>query len=66
MMREKGWRSALVVTQYFHVPRTRLAVERSGVAPVFSAHAQYFEPRDVYSIAREVIGYGAYLLRADY
>jgi uncharacterized SAM-binding protein YcdF (DUF218 family) len=66
MMRENGWQSAMVVSQYFHVPRTRLAVKRSGVTPVFSAHAQYFELRDVYSIPREVIGYAAYLLRADY
>jgi vancomycin permeability regulator SanA len=66
MMGENGWQSALVVSQYFHVPRTRLALKRSGVAPVFSAHAQYFELRDVYSIAREVVGYGTYLLRADY
>ena len=66
MMRENGWRSALVVSQYFHVPRMRLALKRSGVAPVFSAHARYFERRDVYSIAREVVGYAAYLLRADY
>jgi len=66
MMGENGWRSAIVVTQYFHVPRMRLAVKRSGVAPVFSAHAQYFELRDVYSTAREVVGCGAYLLRTDY
>ena len=66
MMRENGWQSALVVSQYFHVPRMRLAMKRSGVTPVFSAHARYFERRDVYSIAREVVGYGAYLLRADY
>ena len=66
MMGENGWRSAIVVSQYFHVPRMRLAVKRSGVTPVFSAHARYFELRDVYSIAREVAGYGAYLLRADY
>jgi vancomycin permeability regulator SanA len=66
MMRENGWRSAMVVSQYFHVPRTRLALKRSGVTPVFSAHARYFERRDVYSIAREVVGYGAYYLRADY
>ena len=66
MMRENGWQSALVVSQYFHVPRMRLALKRSGVAPVFSAHARYFELRDIYSIAREVVGYGAYLLRADY
>jgi uncharacterized SAM-binding protein YcdF (DUF218 family) len=66
MMRENGWRSAMVVTQYFHVPRMGLALKRSGVTPVFSAHARYFELRDVYSIAREVVGYGAYLLRADF
>lgn len=66
MMRENGWRSAMVITQYFHVPRTRLALKRSGIAPVFSAHAPYFELRDVYSIPREVVGYTAYLLRADY
>lgn len=66
MMRENGWRSAMVVSQYFHVPRMRLALKRSGITPVFSAHARYFELRDVYSIAREVVGYGAYLLRDDY
>jgi vancomycin permeability regulator SanA len=66
MMRENGWQSAMVVSQYFHVPRMRLAVKRSGVTTVFSAHARYFELRDVYSTAREVIGYGAYLLRTDY
>jgi vancomycin permeability regulator SanA len=66
MMGENGWQSAMVVSQYFHIPRMRLALKRSGVTPVFSAHAQYFELRDVYSIAREAIGYGAYLLRADY
>lgn len=66
IMRENGWQSAMVVTQYFHVPRMRLALKRSGITPVFSAHARYFELRDIYSIAREVIGYGAYLIRADY
>jgi vancomycin permeability regulator SanA len=66
MMKENGWQRAMVVSQYFHVPRTRLALKRSGVTPVFSAHARYFELRDVYSIAREVVGYGAYLLRSDY
>ena len=66
MMRENGWQSAMVVSQYFHVPRMRLALQRSGITPVFSAHARYFELRDVYSITREVVGYGAYLLRADY
>jgi vancomycin permeability regulator SanA len=63
VMKEQGWQSALVISQYFHIPRTRLAVESYGVRPVYGAHAEYFELRDVYSIAREVIGYGAYLMR---
>lgn len=66
MMRENGWQRAMVVSQYFHVPRMRLAMQRSGVTPVFSSHARYFELRDVYSTVREVVGYGAYLLRTDY
>jgi vancomycin permeability regulator SanA len=66
IMREHGWQSAMVVSQYFHISRMRLALKRSGITTVFSAHARYFELRDVYSIAREVIGYGAYLLRSDY
>jgi vancomycin permeability regulator SanA len=64
LMKEHGWQSALVISQYFHISRTRLAVESYGVRPVYSAHAEYFELRDVYSIAREVIGYGAYLARS--
>lgn len=63
VMKERGWQSALVISQYFHISRTRLAVESYGVRPVYSAHAEYFELRDVYSIAREVIGYGSYLTR---
>ncbi|HEX4950381.1 MAG TPA: YdcF family protein [Blastocatellia bacterium] len=66
IMRENGWQRAMVVTQYFHVPRMRLALQRMGITPVFTAHARYFELRDVYSTVREVIGYGAYLLRTDY
>lgn len=63
LMKERKWQSALVISQYFHISRTRLAVRSYGVRPVYSAHAEYFELRDVYSLAREVIGYGEYLLR---
>ncbi|HKQ99342.1 MAG TPA: YdcF family protein [Pyrinomonadaceae bacterium] len=64
MMKERGWQSALVISQYFHISRTKLALRRSGVSTVFSAHADLFEFRDIYSTVREVFGYGAYLLRA--
>jgi vancomycin permeability regulator SanA len=55
------WSSVLVVSQYFHIPRCRLALSVAGFDHVYAAHARYFEIRDVYSIIREVIGYAAYL-----
>lgn len=63
MMAAHGWSSTLVVSQYYHVPRCRLALTRSGVVSVASAHADYFEVRDIYSTAREVIAYGFYTIR---
>lgn len=64
IMRRRGWKSAVAVSQYFHVPRCRLALRRAGIAPVYGAHARFFEVRDVYSIAREVVGYPAYFFGA--
>ena len=61
-MRAKGLQTALVATQYFHVPRTELALERAGVRVVGHSHARYAELRDLYSIPREVVGYVAYFL----
>lgn len=61
--REQQWHSVFVVTQYFHVPRARLALERFGFATVYSSHAAFFEVRDVYSSPREFVGYLSYLLR---
>lgn len=61
LMRKKGWHRALVISQFFHLPRCRLALQQEGILNVFSAHANYFELRDVYSTFREVIAYGDYL-----
>jgi len=61
--REHRLRTALVATQFFHVPRTELALRRYGVDVVGSRHARYVEWRDAYSLAREVVAYPAYRLR---
>jgi uncharacterized SAM-binding protein YcdF (DUF218 family) len=63
-MAARGWRSALVVSQYFHVPRCRLALRGAGVGNVSPAHASYFESRDLYSTGREVFAYAYYLMRS--
>ncbi|MNF08809.1 hypothetical protein D3C80_2093210 [compost metagenome] len=61
-MQLHGFDSAIVVSQYFHIARTRLAFRQAGLGAVGSAHPAYFELRDLYSIAREVPGYAKYLL----
>lgn len=55
--------SVFVVTQYFHIPRSRLALNRFGIKTVYSAHAHHFELRDIYSAPRELVGYVSYLFR---
>lgn len=62
LMASHGFRSVTIVTQYFHVPRTRLALRRYGVTQIGSAHAHFLELRDLYSIAREVAALPAYWL----
>ncbi len=63
VMREQNWKSAMVVSQYFHISRSKLALRRFGVSPVYSAHAQFFEVRDFYSTIREVFGFYDFLIR---
>ncbi len=55
--------SAMVITQYFHISRTKLAFRKLGIKEVHSAHAQIFEFRDIYSIIREFPAYYKYLLK---
>lgn len=59
----KGFKSVLVVSQYFHLPRSRLALQRCGLSPIYTAHARLFEWRDVYSALRETLGWMEYRVR---
>lgn len=64
IMSARGLTSALVVTQYFHITRSRYALYRAGIATVHSASPLYFEARDLYSTARELVALPAYWLAA--
>ena len=64
IMRQLKFESVFVVSQYFHIPRARLALERFGIARVYSSHAHFFELRDLYSCPREVAAYLSYLMRS--
>lgn len=43
----------IVVSQFFHIRRTKMAFEKVGFTQVYGAHARYFELRDLYGLARE-------------
>ena len=55
--------SVLIVSQYFHMPRCRLAFARFGISPVYWSHAPLWSLRDFYSVPREVVGYIGYSCR---
>lgn len=62
-MKAHHLRSALAVSQYFHVPRTVFALKAFGICRVGATHADYVEFRDIYSLAREVPAYAVYYFR---
>lgn len=63
IMKQSDLDSAMVITQYFHVSRTKLAFRKMDIKEVYAAHANIFEFRDIYSIVREFPAYYKYLLR---
>ena len=65
IMQERGFRTALAVSQYFHIPRLRNLLQRQGINVVGTAHAKYFEGRDAYSLSREVVAMAVLLLRRN-
>lgn len=63
LMREQAMTRPVVISQFFHIPRMKLALEKQGIHAVGQVHSQQFEARDVYSTLREVAGYASYALR---
>lgn len=55
----------VIVSQYYHLARARLAFERVGIAPadISAAYPRRFQLRDVYSSWREVPAYAVYAVR---
>ncbi|MDF9411897.1 YdcF family protein [Brevibacillus laterosporus] len=55
-------KSVMVITQFYHISRTKLAFYKLGFEDVYSSHAEYFELRDFYSLFREFFAYYKYLI----
>lgn len=52
--------TVVVVSQYFHLPRARLALRQAGALEVGGDYPSRWFARDFYSTLREAVGYLAY------
>lgn len=51
------FKSIIVVSQYFHVSRTKMLFKQKGFKNLSSVSPKYFEWRDFYAITREFFAY---------
>ena len=65
-MKTHHLKSALVVTQYFHVPRAVVTLKRFGISHVAGSYPRFFEIRDIYSAIRETPAIIWYCIREDF
>jgi vancomycin permeability regulator SanA len=65
LIRTKGLRSPIVVSQFFHISRLRLALQKHGIQTSGNSHARYYELRDLYSLLREVAAYIEYAFKPN-
>lgn len=59
-LRANDKRRVVVVSQFYHLPRARLALQQTGATVVGGAYPHQWFARDIYSSLREVPGYLVY------
>ncbi|WP_373549418.1 YdcF family protein [Haliscomenobacter sp.] len=57
------FKSVIVVSQYFHLTRSKMLFKKKGFKAVSGVSPWYFEWRDVYALGREFVGYYRQLLK---
>lgn len=63
IMQANQWKSIMVISQFYHVPRVKLAFNKIGFSEVYSAHARWITWQSFFWLLREVAAYPVYLLR---
>lgn len=59
---EPNAKSVIIVTQFYHITRYKLAFRKLGIKNISVVSPNYFETRDFYSLFREFFGYYKYLI----
>jgi vancomycin permeability regulator SanA len=63
IMKDRNFHSVTIISQFYHLSRTKLAFRKVGIENQYTAHAKYYEIRDFYSLTREFFAYYKYLLQ---
>ena len=63
LMHNRQLKRVIVVTQYFHIPRSILALRQAGATDISAAYPPFFELRDLYAIVRELVALPTYLIQ---
>lgn len=63
LMKQQGIGSVVIVTQYFHIPRTMLAFTMAGIPNYSADYPPYAEWRDIPSTLREMVAIPVYWLK---
>lgn len=61
IMKKRGFHSVMVITDYYHMTRAKLALRHEGVTELDTAHAGNLRKQDAFPIGREVVALYAYL-----
>ncbi|CAI3950278.1 Uncharacterized periplasmic protein SanA [Commensalibacter communis] len=61
-MQTNHMKSVIIISQYFHIPRTKLAFQAIGIDKIGQGSPNYTSWRDFFSVPREMLGYPAYWL----
>jgi vancomycin permeability regulator SanA len=64
IVRDRGFDGVLIVSQYYHLARCRLAFAHAGVSIRGTAYARYVEWKDVPASLRELVAYAVYFVRS--
>lgn len=62
IMKERGYKTVMIISQFFHISRSKLAFRQLGITDVYGAHGREYFLRDLYSVFREFFAFYKYLI----
>jgi vancomycin permeability regulator SanA len=63
LMKTHGWTSVMVISQFYHIPRVKLALHRFGIQNVYGAHAEWITGMAIIWLGREIMAFPPYIFR---